>query len=145
MFAFVRILKILLKLAVSFAFPFVAFWDLSRTDPKFDFVNNPSLELVLVFILIAAAVYFACFIIGLCIRMKGLFIGFFMGAFIGSFIWAAVCLCVMLVFWLFGVSPDMFTDDYPNNQCLAVGIIDGLFMIPLVIDITMAVKAIKYR
>ena len=145
MIVFTGIIGILLKLAVSFAFPFFAFWDISRTDPKFDFVNNPTLELVLVFILVAEAVYFACFIIGFCIRMKGLFIGFFMGAFIGSFIWAAVCLCVMLVFWLFGVSPDMFTDAYPTNQCLAVGIIDGLFLIPVVVDIVLVVRRIKYR
>ncbi|MGN0650902.1 MAG: hypothetical protein ACI4Q4_08840 [Oscillospiraceae bacterium] len=139
------VIGIIIKLAVAIGFPSIAFMDISRTNPKFDIINNPSVEAVLVFILVAAAVYFACFIIGLCIRKEGVIIGFFAGAFIGTFIWGAVCVCVMLVFWLFGVSPDMFTDAYPNNQRLAVAIIDGLFLIPIIIDIVMAIKRIRER
>lgn len=140
-----NIFGIILKLAVSIGFPSIAFMEISQTNPDFDIINNPSVEGVLVFILVALAVYFGCFIIGLCIRKEGVIIGFLGGAIIGSFIWGGVCLCVMLVFWLFGVSPDMFTDAYPNNQRLAVAIIDGLFLIPIIIDIVTAIKRIRER
>ncbi len=136
-------LSIIIKLIISIGLPSIMVASLSRTDPKYDIINNPSRELILLFILFVLAIYLACFMIQLFMKLtNSVIVGFFTGGFVGTFIWCGGCIVIMLIFWLFGVSPDMFTDDYPDNQCLAVTILDALLLIPLGIDIG---RVIKYR
>lgn len=137
---------IIIKLVISVGLPSAMFALMGSSEPKYNIIANHQLGSILMFILIALVIYFACTMIAVFVKKTQLVIlGFFAGAFVGGLIWLAVCVGLWLIFGSLGMGEEMFTDAHSENQCLVVAILDVLLLIPLGIDIIRTVRNKKAK